>query len=134
MVKVIREEIFKAFASSDNEGLIFTYVCYFDRSEDSEYLEELVKIFRDKNAEICYVELEANVEERLKRNITEHRLNHKPSKRDTERTENEIKKSTTTHRVNSDPGEVKEPNYLRINNTEISASEAAQQIKEHFNL
>jgi len=32
------------------------------------------------------------------------------------------------------PGEVKEKNYLRINNTDISAEEVAKMIKEKFKL
>ena len=37
-------------------------------------------------------------------------------------------------RINSHPGEIKEKNYLRINNTKISAEEVAKMIKEKFEL
>ena len=59
LVRFIREEIFKAVAVSDQEGLIFTYVWYFDDPKDKEYLESLVKIFKDNNSEIYFVEIEA---------------------------------------------------------------------------
>ena len=62
--------------------MIFTYQWDFDVKGDWDYIESLVKIFKDKEAEIYYVELEADAEERIKRNKTEHRLSHKPSKRD----------------------------------------------------
>src|ERR1035437_992398 len=52
LVELFREEIFKEVASSDLDGLIFTYVWYFDSKEDWEYIEKIVKIFRDKGAEI----------------------------------------------------------------------------------
>ncbi len=134
LVKLIREEIFKAVATSDQEGLIFTYLWYFDDSKDKEYLESLVKIFKDNNSEIYYVELEADEEERIKRNKTEHRLEHKPTKRNIEWSENQLKNSTKEHRVNSNEGEIEEKNYLRINNTSIEAQEVAILIKEKFNL
>ena len=133
LVRLIREEIFTEMASSDQLGLIFTYVWYFDKKEDGEYLENLVKIFRDKNADVYYVELEADVDERLLRNKTEHRLQHKPTKR-SDWAENEIKESSNEHRLNSVSGEITEKNYLRINNTNISPDIVAEKIKESFNL
>lgn len=134
LVKLIREEIFKAVATSDQEGLIFTFLWYFDDPKDKEYLDSLVKIFKDNNSEIYYVELEADEEERIKRNKTEHRLEHKPTKRDIEWSENELKKSILNHRLNSEEGEILEKNYIKINNTEIEPSEVAILIKEKFNL
>jgi hypothetical protein len=47
--------------------------------------------------------LEANVDERVKRNKTPHRLEHKPTKRDIEHTENELKASMKKYRFNSHP-------------------------------
>jgi shikimate kinase len=134
LVDHFRDEIFKEVASSDMEGLIFTYVWYFDSKEDWDYVESIAKIFRDKSAEICYVELEADTEERLIRNKSEHRLSHKPTKRNTEWSENELKTSLESHRLNSEEGEIKENNYLRINNTNVSPEDVAKRIKEKFNL
>jgi len=37
-------------------------------------------------------------------------------------------------RFNSNPGEIKEKNYIRIDNTNISAEEVSKIIKEKFNL
>jgi hypothetical protein len=134
LVKLFREEIFKEVASSDLEGLIFTFLWYFDSKEDWDYTEKIVKIFRDKGVEIYFVELEADFDERIKRNKTEHRLEHKPSKRDIAWSENEVKKSNSEHRSNSIEGEIKEKNYIRINNTNLSPEVVAQQIKKTFNL
>lgn len=134
LVRLIREEIFKAVADSDLEGLIFTFVWYFDDKKDWEYTESLVKIFRDKGAEIYYVELEADIEERIKRNKTEHRLKYKPSKKGEAGSDEKLRESIKEHRLNSLEGEIKEKNYLRINNTNLSPEDVAKQIKEKFNL
>jgi len=73
------------------------------------------------------------LEERLKRNKTENRLNNKASKRDLEWSEKDLLKSTTKYRLNSRQNEIKEYNYIRINNTNISAKDVAQMLKERFN-
>ncbi len=117
LVRLFRNEIFKEVASSELEGLIFTYIWAFNDKEDWDYLESVSKIFKDKGADVYYVELEANIDERLRRNKTEHRLLHKPTKRNLDFSENDIKKSMLKYRMNSEVGEVKEMNYLRVDNT-----------------
>ena len=134
IVGAIRKEIFTEVASSDLEGLIFTFLWYFDDKKDWDYTEKIIKIFKDKGAEIFYIELEANEEERIIRNKTEHRLEHKPTKRNIEWSENELKQSGLEHRLNSNEGEIKEKNYIRINNTNIDPATVARTIKEKFNL
>lgn len=134
LVKLFREEIFKAVADSDLEGLIFTYLWYFDEKEDWDYIEHVTKIFRDKGSEIYYVELEADLDERLRRNKTENRLKHKPTKRDVDWSDKEVKKSHENHRATSNEGEIKEKNYIRIDANKMEPSDVALMIKERFNL
>ncbi|HTE48412.1 MAG TPA: AAA family ATPase [Candidatus Paceibacterota bacterium] len=134
LVFLFREEIFKAVASSDLEGLIFTYQWNFEVKAEWDYIENLAKIFKDKGAEVIYVELEADIEERVRRNKTEHRLKHKPSKNREAGSEHKIREHFLKHRVNSEKDEVKEKNYIKINNTDIDAATVAQTIKTIFNL
>ncbi len=134
LVKLFREEMFKEVAGSDLEGMIFTYVWYFDEKGDWEYIEEITDIFKQKGADIYYVELEADLEERLHRNVTPHRLLHKPTKRDVVFSEDSMKKASVEHRMNSFPGEVKEKNYIKINNTNLDAKTVAMTIKSEFDL
>jgi hypothetical protein len=68
------------------------------------------------------------------RNKTELRLREKPSKRNIKWSEDELKKCYKDNRLNSIDGEVKESNYLRINNTNLSPQEVATRIKEKFKL
>jgi hypothetical protein len=134
LVYLFRDEIFKEVATSDLEGLIFTYIWAFDQKEDWDYIEHITQIFKDKGGEICFVELEADIDERIQRNKSEHRLEHKPTKRNIEWSENELKKSMEKHRLNSAEGEIQEKNYLRINNTELDPVIVAQKIRKTFNL
>ena len=74
------------------------------------------------------------MEERLKRNKMENRLENKPSKRNLEWSEKDLLKSVEKYRFNSKENEIKENNYIRIDNTKISADIVAKTIKEKFKL
>jgi AAA domain len=132
LVNLFRTEIFKDFAKSDQYGMIFTYVWAFNYESDWKFVEDVCKIFEDEGADIYFVELETDLEERLKRNTTPHRLEHKPSKRNLDWSENDLKTSMDKYRMNSFEGEVMKENYLRINNSNKSPEGVALQIKETF--
>ena len=134
LVGLFRQEIFASVAKSDQYGLIFTYVWAFDMKEDWEYVDKVCEIFESKGGTVYFVELEANLDERLERNKSPHRLQHKPTKRDLEWSEQELVKSMDQYRLNSLEGEIERENYIRINNSNLSATEVAQHIKEHFDL
>ncbi len=129
-----RKAIFEEYSASNEKGLIFTTTWEFDRKDEWNRIYSYFDIFKKHNAEIYIVELEATLEERLKRNITENRLNHKASKRDLEWSKNDVLKSEEKYRFNSKDGEIKEKNYIKINNEKISAEDTAKIIKEKFEL
>lgn len=131
---LFRKEIFKTMAESKMTGLIFTYVWAFDLQEDWDFVNQVTEIFESKNATIYFVELEADLAERLERNKSPHRLEHKPTKRNVERSENELKATIESHRLNSLKDEIKKENYLRINNTNLAAQEVARLITNKFHL
>jgi chloramphenicol 3-O-phosphotransferase len=134
LVNLFRKEIFEEVAKSDLEGLIFTYVWAFDQKADWDYIDNLCDIFESKGANIYFVELEADVNTRLDRNKHPHRLSHKPTKRNLERSEKDLKDSMNKYRLNSKNGEIQKENYVRIDNTNLSPEETAQKIKERFQL
>ncbi len=130
----LREIIFEEFAASDNYGLIFTYMWAFNRKSDWDYVEHVTNIFRKKGADVCYVELVAPQEIRLQRNITENRLKHKASKRDIEISNQRLINDDKNHRCVSNDGEIQFDNYIKIDNSNLSAELVAMMIKEHFDL
>lgn len=134
LVNKFRQDIFKAAAASDMYGMIFTYVWGFDLQDDWDYIDTICKIFEDKDGEVFFVELEADFEERIERNKTPHRLQHKPTKRNIIRSEQDLKRTMEQHRLNSLDGEIKKENYIRINNTKVTAREVAEIIKNRFSL
>ena len=130
----LREVIFHEFAKSDNKGMIFTYLWAFDMQSDWDYVAHVSDIFRQQGAEIYYVELIAPQEVRLQRNETANRLAHKASKRDLEASRARLLRDDANYRCVSLLGEIPFENYLRIDNSEISAETAAKMIREHFAL
>lgn len=134
LTRIFRDEIFKAYAKSDEYGIIFTYMWAFDAQSDWDYIESVEKLFKSYDAEVYYVELEADYEIRIDRNKTENRLLHKPTKRDLEFSENLFRSLEDKYRLNSLEGELAHKNYLRVNNTNLSPDQVADIIKNHFNI
>ncbi len=128
----LREVIFREFASSENEGMIFTYMWAFDMPSDWEYVAHVTEIFREQGAEIYYVELIAPQEIRLQRNETPNRLQHKASKRDLEASRARVLRDDANYRCVSNPGEISFENYLRIDNSNLEPDVVASIIKERF--
>ncbi|AZN40393.1 DEAD/DEAH box helicase family protein [Paenibacillus albus] len=129
-----RQDIFDAAAASDMYGMIFTYVWGFDLQGDWEYVDNICKTIEEKNGQVYFVELEADLDTRIERNKTPHRLEHKPTKRNIARSEQDLLQTVEQHRLNSFEGEINRENYIRINNTNLTASEVAEIIKNRFDL
>jgi len=134
LANLLRKELFESYAKSNNYGLIFTYVWGFDLHADWEFVNQTCEIFESQGAEIYFVELEADLEERLIRNKTTFRLEQKPTKRNIEQSEKNLKDTMENHRLNSNPGEIERKNYIKINNTNLNADEVAKLIKDKFDL
>ena len=132
-VNALREVIFREFAASDCKGMIFTYMWAFDQQSDWDYIAHVKDIFAPYGTEFYCVELVAPKEIRLLRNATENRLNRKPSKRDLELS-NQRLLAEENYRLVSYEGEVPFENYLRIDNSDLSAEDAAALIQKTFDL
>ena len=133
LIHTFRDEIMKKMASSKTKKeMIFTYVWAFNEDADWKYIEHVCEIFNGHN--IYFVELNTDVETRLKRNSSENRLEKKWTKRDVDWSNDELLKSLDKYRLISKDEEIPYKNYLRIDNTNISANEAANIIVNCFDL
>ena len=128
----MREVIFREFAKTDNDGMIHTVMWAFDCPEDWDYVNHVVDIFKEQNAEIYCVELVAPQEIRLLRNETANRLAHKPSKRDVDQSRERVIEMDRQYRFESNPGEIPFENYMRIDNSCLEPETVAAMIKERF--
>ena len=130
----MREVIFREFAKTDSYGMIHTIMWAFDVKEDWDYINHVVDIFKEHNAEIYCVELVAPQEIRLQRNETPNRLMHKASKRDLAASRERVVAMDRMYRFESNPGEIPFENYMRIDNSSLEPDVVASMIKERFRL
>lgn len=134
LVVEIRKRMFQEVVASELPGLIFTYMCAFDLPTDIGYMRRLTRIFLARGGKVYYLELEASLVERLKRNSSPWRLRQKPSKRDTRTTRKMLLRHERKYVLNS-PEDFRHPaNYLKIDNTRLSARKAARKAMRHFKL
>lgn len=134
LVSLFRQEIFEEVSKSNLYGMIFTYVWAFNMQDDWDYVKQVSQLFESRGGTVYFVELEADLEERLERNKSSNRLEHKPSKRDIEWSEGDLMNSLENFRLNSLDGEINYSNYIKINNTNLRAEVVAKLIKDKFRL
>jgi cytidylate kinase len=130
---IIRKAVFETALKYDID-MIFTFVTAFDSPEDIEYLNNLRTMFEATGGQFYFVELEANLETRLERNVTPHRLESKFTKNDVERSQKDLLDTMKKYRLNSNDGELICTNHIKINNTNLSPEKVAEQVIEYFKL
>lgn len=128
-----REKAFE-LAVKHNVNMIFTYVCAFDIPAEREYLNGLRDLFEQNGGSFYFVELSADLETRLARNETPHRMERKASKKDVAWSRANLLKDAKNHRLNSDKGEVWFENHLKIDNTDLDPDRVADRVIEAFHL
>ncbi|MBO0953028.1 AAA family ATPase [Fibrella forsythiae] len=129
----IRFAFFEELAASDLDGLIFTYVWDFDEPADTDYIDAVASVFHQQGAVVSYVELKADLSERLKRNRDPHRLACKPSKRDIEASESSLRYFETNYRMHTWLGELGQKPLLTIDITSQEPQATAHQISDWLN-
>ena len=128
----IREDVFN-ICLENNISIIFTFVVDFNTNDDILYLNELKNKFEKTGGHFYLIELEAELQTRLDRNKTPHRLECKPSKKNIEWSEKELIESMNIYRMNSIKDEIKFENYIKINNTNLSPNAVCDIIINKFN-
>ena len=129
-----RTLIFEEVAASGLPGLIFTFVWALEDEHDRAFVERTCEIFREQGGEVCFVELAASLEERLRRNETELRLAEKRPKRDLERSRANLLALEAAHHLNTDGDFFYPDRWLRIDNTHLAPEAAARRIADTFGL
>ena len=129
----IRESVF-SLAVKHGVDLIFTYVCAFDEPEEREYLTQLKDLFERGGGQFYLVELSADLETRLARNETPHRMERKASKKDVAWSRADLLRSSERYRLNTNEGETWFEHHLKIDNTNLTPDEAADRVISAWNL
>ena len=130
---IFREKAFE-MAVKHNVDLLFTYVCAFEMQQEREYLTGLADLFQANGGNFYFVELSADLETRLERNETPHRMEMKASKRDIEWSKANLLRDAKKHKLNSDDDEVWFENYIKIDNTNLEPDVVADMVIRKFAL
>ena len=130
---IFREKAFE-MAVKHNVDLLFTYVCAFEMQQEREYLTGLADLFQANGGNFYFVELSADLETRLERNETPHRMEMKASKRDIEWSKANLLRDAKKHKLNSDDDEVWFENHIKIDNTNLEPDVVADMVISKFAL
>lgn len=130
---LIRKAAFETAVKYDVD-LIFTFVLAYGQKSDLDYVYYLKDLFESSGGKFYFVELSSDLETRLKRNVTPHRLERKPSKRDVEWSTNDILKTYEKYRLNSYLDEFICDSHIKIDNTDLSPEEVADLIVQKYGL
>jgi len=134
LVGEFRQRIMEEVAASDLPGLIFTYVRAFDHEADEREVEGYTSIFRQRGGAVFFVELQAPQEVRLQRNETELRLREKPTKRDLAESRRQLLWLDSEHQLDSRGKFDGRTDYMRIDNTDLTAAAVAEMVIDRFGL
>lgn len=137
-----RKNLFTAFVknkgNNTTSSIIFTVLIGFDQPDDIAFLNEISEIFLQADETVYFVELVAQLDERLKRNSHEDRLAAKPSKRDLALSEQELITSNDNYRLKSNAGELSalfpKVQTLKIDTTHLSSENTAKMIIKQLDL
>lgn len=128
-----REKAFE-LAVEHNVDFIFTYVAAFEMQKEIDYLRSLEKQFKDGGGDFFFVELSADLETRLERNETPHRMERKASKRDVEWSRNNLLKDAEKHELNTKEGVELFEHHIKIDNSRLSPDEVADIVINKYHL
>ena len=141
IVGEFRRRIIEEAAEAGLPGLIFTFVWDLEAPEETEVVASYLDIVKSRGGRGRLVELAADQEERIARNTTEFRLDRKRSKRDLERSHRNLLELDDDYVLNTGgTGRTKaedlidKHDYVRIDNTRLSAATAARLIVSTFEL
>lgn len=131
----IRSLVFETTSKSrELKGMIFTLVWAFDEQSDWDYVDSIRSLYEAEGWKFHIVELAANLEIRLKRNILPARIEAKPSKRNIELSNRNLIETDEKYQTSSGGDMIKEENYLFVDNTLLEPFEVVDRIITHFDL
>jgi hypothetical protein len=122
-------------AAAAGTRLVFTFVWNVDEEGDADEVRRLVAPYAGAGLPVSFVELYADLPTRLERNLTEHRIAEKKSKRDLDWSDAHVRELDAAHVMNTRPGRptpadavLAEFAHLRLDNGDLTPEQAAVEI------
>jgi hypothetical protein len=140
LVSEFRRRVIEEAVAAELPGLVFTFVWGLELAGESDLVASYANIVEHGGGTVHFVELYADRDERLSRNGSAFRLEQKRSKRDLEFSRENLLALDEQFVMNTGPVTTpaaalwKDRKYLRLDNTNLSAPDAAEQIIQEFGL
>lgn len=141
LVSEFRRRIIEEAAAAGLAGLVFTLVWGLDLEQDAATIESYVDIVAASGGTTSLVELYADQAVRIDRNETPLRLDRKRSKRDVEFSRRNLVELDAGYVLNTDDSHrtvaqrvLDRHAFVRIDNTHLSAADAAAEIAARLQL
>lgn len=134
LIDEFRRRIVEEVATSGLPGLIFTYIWAFDDTSGAARVETYASLSPTRDARVLFVELEAALTERLRRNETKLGSAGKPSKQDLAQSRRRLLDTDSHYRLNSAGRFDGRADYLRIDTTALSPETVVEQIIAAYGL
>jgi len=122
-------------AAASGTRLIFTLVWNVEEQEDADAVRKFVAPYADAGLPVSFVELYADLPTRLERNLTEHRIAEKKSKRDLDWSDAHVREMDAAHVMNTRPGGATPADvlladfaHLRLDNSTLTPEQSAAEI------
>ena len=134
--EVWRTQVLEEAAASGLQ-LVFTFAWPVDDEEDEAIVRRTIAPYVDRGLPVSFVELYADLDTRLVRNVQADRVAAKPSKADLDWSDRHVREMDEKYRMNTDPGRpspadavLAEHRHLRLDNTDLAPEEVAARVLE----
>lgn len=138
LLREMRQQVVEEAAASETD-LVLTYVWGLELEGDVEELSQQIAAYVERGAVVSFVELAADLQTRLERNRTEHRLAEKRSKRDLAWSDSNVR-DMERHVMNTDvepegkalPGLrlLGQHRHFRLDTSQLTPEQSADRIVE----
>jgi hypothetical protein len=138
LLREMRHQVVQEAAASGTD-LVLTYVWGLELEGDVEEMSQQIAPYVNRGAVVSFVELAADLQTRLERNRTEHRLTEKRSKRDLAWSDSNVR-DMERHVMNTDlqpkrdnlPGMrlLVQHRHLRVDTSQLTPEQSAERIVE----
>ena len=122
-------------AAATGTRLIFTLVWNVEEQDDADEVRRLVAPYADAGLPVSFVELYADLPTRLERNLTEHRIAEKKSKRDLDWSDAHVRELDASYVMNTRPDRPTPADavladfaHLRLDNSDLTPEQSAAEI------
>lgn len=138
LVNEFRSRVIEEACAAGLPGLVFTFVWGVELAEDAELVQGYVDTVESTGGTVSFVELAAELSERLRRDRTPLRLEHKRSKRETD--SQQIVRDLERYALNTDGAPTPAMavlagrTHVRIDNTHLTPEDVADQVTAALDL